>query len=49
MYTRKKLLGCVLAAFGLGILVGLWLEGGFFCFCIGVAMVAVGLMVMRRK
>lgn len=48
MCTRKKLLGCVLTAFGTGILVGLWLEGGFFCTCIGAVLVILGLGVIRR-
>ena len=42
MCRKNQLWGCVLMAFGLGILVGTWLDGGFLCHCFCVAVIAIG-------
>lgn len=49
MCRQNQLLGCALMAFGLGVLIGLWLEGGFFCSCIGFGLLIFGFCVLRRK
>ncbi len=47
---RKNLLwGGILIAFGAGILVGLCLEGGFFCHLFSVALIIVGGCVCKSR
>ena len=41
--------GCVLIAFGLGLLIGQCLESGFWCSTGGVIIIGVGCSVMRQK
>ncbi len=49
MCRRNQLCGAALVAFGVGMLVGYWLESGFFCFVAGVAVVALGLWCASKK
>lgn len=49
MCRRNQLWAFVLIAFGLGLLVGLWLTSGFLCGCLGVGAVALGLILLQRK
>ena len=49
MRRQKQLWGGVLMAFGFGILVGTWLTSGFWCHCLGIALMLCGLCVCRRK
>lgn len=49
MCRQNQLLGCVLLAFGLGLLFGIWLEGGFILHCIGFGLMFLGCGVMRKK
>ena len=49
MCRRNQLLGWCLAAFGLGILLGAWMEGGFLCFLLGAGMMTLGWGVIRRN
>lgn len=49
MCRQNQLWGCVLMAFGLGVLVGLWLEKGFVCGCLGLGLMIFGFCVMKRK
>lgn len=49
MCRYNFLWGGMLLAFGLGVLIGLWLEGGFFCFCFGILMMGMGYLVMKNK
>ncbi len=49
MCRHQQLLGCVLMAFGLGVLIGTWWGGGFFCHLIGFALLCVGLGIARRR
>ncbi len=48
MCRNNQLWGCILIAFGLGVLIGLWLEGGFFAHCFGFGLMALGPCVMRK-
>ncbi len=41
--------GGALVAFGAGLLIGLWLEGGFFCHCFSLALIIAGGCMCRRK
>ncbi len=49
MCRFHQLWGCVLIAFGLGILFGAWLEGGFLCTCFGLGLGCSGLMLLRKS
>ena len=49
MCRRNQLLGCVLLAFGVGLLFGTWLESGLFCHLFGLLAIFGGVGVCRRK
>ncbi len=49
MCRRNQLLGCALLTFGLGVLVGTWLESGLFCHLFGMFAIFSGLAVCRKK
>jgi len=49
MCRQNQLWGYMSIAFGLGILVGTWLEGGFWCHCLGIGLLIVGCSIVRRK
>lgn len=49
MCRQNQLWGFIMMAFGLGLLIGLWLEGGFFCGCIGFGLMILGACVLRKK
>ena len=49
MCRQNQLWGCMLLAFGLGMLVGLWIEGGFIAHCFGFGFIILGLSVGRKK
>lgn len=49
MSRHNQLCGCALMAFGLGVIVGMLLEGGFFCSCFGLGTLILGFCIMRRK
>ena len=49
MCRYSQLWGCVLIAFGVGVLLGAWLEGGFLCNCFGIGIAVLGVWVMRRS
>lgn len=41
--------GCIMLAFGFGIIIGLCLEGGFFAHCLGLLLMVVGAALCKRK
>lgn len=49
MCRLNQLWGCILLAFGLGVLVGLWIEAGFFAHCFGFALIILGGCVVRKR
>ena len=49
MRRHYQLCGCMLMAFGAGILLGTWLSGGFWCHCLGFGLVVGGFFVVRKK
>jgi hypothetical protein len=49
MCRRNHLWGWVLIAFGAGLLLGLFLESGFFCAVIGLGLMALGIWCFGRK
>jgi len=42
-------LGYAALAFGLGLLIGIWIEGGFWAHCFGFALVGGGCSFLRKK
>lgn len=49
MCRRNQLLGLGLLAFGLGLVVGCWMESEFVCNCLGIGLIAVGVLVLQKK
>ena len=49
MCRRNVLLGWIAAAFGLGLLCGLWIQEGFFVYCIGFALLIYGFCGVFKK
>ena len=49
MCRRNLLLGLGLLAFGGGLLVGCWLESEFIRNCIGLGLMAVGVLALQKK
>ena len=49
MCRHNQLWGCCAIAFGLGVLIGMMLEGGFLCGCLGLGLVIFGFCVLIRK
>lgn len=49
MCRRNQLLGIGLMGFGVGLLAARLFESEFFCGCVGVAALVVGVMVMQKK
>lgn len=48
MCRKNKLLGCAVAAFGLGLLLSCLLESGFFCCCLGLGLIVVGIVLAKK-
>lgn len=49
MCRKNQLCGCALTAFGLGLLVGMCLESGFFCGCVGIGIIGLGIWCAKRR
>ncbi|MBR4109226.1 MAG: hypothetical protein IKK41_02775 [Oscillospiraceae bacterium] len=49
MCHKNVLWGCLFVAFGLGMLVGLCLEGGFFCHVFSLILIAAGGCICKRR
>lgn len=49
MCRQNQLFGCALMAFGFGVLLGMCLESGFLCGCLGFGLVIFGFCVLRRR
>lgn len=49
MCRQNQLFGCVLLAFGIGLLIGLWIEGGFLAHCFGFGLIVLGCGVGKKK
>lgn len=48
MCRKNQLLGGILIAFAAGLLLGLWLDGGFFSVCMGVGIGIFGVMTCKK-
>ena len=49
MCRKNHLWGCILIAFGAGVLTGLCLEGGFFCHLFSLAMLVAGACICKKR
>ena len=49
MCRQNQLWGCSLLAFGVGVLIGTWLQSGIICHLLGLCLVLLGLGLARRK
>ena len=49
MCRHNQLWASIMIAFGVGLLIGLWLNGGFFSHCFGLIMIFCGCGVFRRR
>ena len=49
MCRQNQLLGCMLLAFGVGLLIGLWIECGFWAHCFGFGLIFIGFTFCRKK
>jgi len=49
MCRHNILFGCILGAFGLGLLVGNWAGGGFLFHCLGFGLLLTGCLLLRKK
>lgn len=49
MCRKNQLYGFTLIAFGVGLMIGNWLESGIFCFLLGLGGVFLGLWMLGKK
>ena len=49
MCRKNELCGFALVAFGFGLLVGLCLESGFTCSCVGLGFIIFGFWCAKKK
>ena len=49
MCRQNQLWGCTLLAFGIGVLIGTWMQSGFVCHLLGIGLILLGLGFVRRK
>ena len=49
MCRRNHLIGIASFAFGVGLLIGIWIEGGFLAHCFGFICIFVGCGCLRKK
>jgi len=49
MCRQNQLWGFMQLAFGVGVLVGLWIDGGFVSHCFGIGMIIFGFCFLRKK
>lgn len=49
MCRRNQVWGWLLAAFGLGLLIGTQIESGFLCVCLSFGAIIIGFAVSRKN
>ena len=49
MCRRNQLWGCMLLSLGLGVLIGLWIDGGFFAHCCGFGCIVLGCLMAGKR
>lgn len=49
MCRKNQLCGSALIAFGVGLLVGMLLESGFFAFFVGIGIMGLGIWCIGKK
>ena len=49
MCRKNQLIGVALGAFGLGLLVASLFQSLFFCGCVGVGCITIGIVILQKK
>ena len=49
MCRRNHLFGLALLSFGAGLIIGCWLESGLLRVCLGVGLLAAGILMLQKK
>ena len=49
MFRHNQIIGCCMTVFAIGLLVGMWIEGGFFAHVFGVVFIIAGCSMLRKK
>ena len=49
MCRKNQLIGVAISSFGLGFLVASFFESPFFCGCLGLIILAVGVVILQKK
>lgn len=49
MCRRYLVVGWIMLAFGAGLLIGKWAEGGFLFHCLGIGLLLCGGMILFKK
>ena len=49
MCRKNRLHGCCILFFGLGLIIGHCLESWFLCCCGGIALIVLGICVMKKR
>lgn len=49
MCRRNQIWGIAAAAFGIGLLVGGQISSGFWCGCVGIIIIAVGITFLGKR
>lgn len=49
MCRRYQFFGSIAFSFGLGFLIGMWVNGGFLAHCFGITMILIGLYLWQKK
>ena len=49
MCRTNLIVGFSLIAFGIGVLIGIWVKGGLLSYCFGLGLVGVGYCFLRKK
>jgi len=46
---HNQLWGSILGAFGIGLLLGTWLDGGFWSLILGLGLIFIGFCVAKKR
>lgn len=49
MCRNNQFWGGLIGAFGLGVLIGIWIEGGFLAHCFGFGLIICGFCVGKKR
>lgn len=49
MCRRNQLLGVLVAGIGVGLLLACLFDSGFFCSCVGIGLIAAGVVILQKR